>query len=183
MIKIHVGCGKREFGDDWHSVDAHPYPHVDSSGIGLLAFEENEVDLIYASHFLEYIEPRKAEYLLSRWLYILKPGGVMRLAVPDFRAMMKLYVDGQYDLQSFLGPIYGQMESDGNTIFHKTGYDFQTLKCLLEDVGFVNVERYYWRDTEHSHIDDCSQAYLPHMDKDNGTLISLNVEATKKSAS
>jgi hypothetical protein len=28
-------------------------------------------------------------------------------------------------------------------------------------------------------FDDHSQAYLPHMDKENGTLISLNIEAVK----
>ena len=183
MVKIHVGCGKRDFGDGWYHVDVHPHSHVDSSGIGLLTFGKNEIDLIYASHFLEYLEPKKAGYLLGRWHHLLKPGGVIRLAVPDFRAMMRLYIDGQYNLQFFLGPIYGQMESDGKTIFHKTGYDFDTLLQLLESVGFVDVRWYNWRDTEHSQFDDCSQAYLPHMDKTGGTLISLNVEATKKSAS
>ncbi len=180
MIKVHVGCGKRNFGDDWYSVDAHPHPHVDSSDIRLCSFSKNEIDIIYASHFLEYLTPKDAKHLLSMWLYILKPGGIIRLAVPGFEAMMKLYVFGRHDLQSFLGPIYGEMESDGKTIFHKTGYDFRTLKKLLESVGFINVERYNWRHTEHSHVDDHAQAYLPHMDKDNGTLISLNVEATKK---
>ena len=47
------------------------------------------------------------------------------------------------------------------------------------EVGFKNVERYDWRETEHAEFDDHSQAYLPHMDKENGTLISLNVECTK----
>jgi hypothetical protein len=29
-------------------------------------------------------------------------------------------------------------------------------------------------------FDDHSQAYIPHMDKENGTLISLNIETIKK---
>ena len=36
-----------------------------------------------------------------------------------------------------------------------------------------------WRKTEHSQFDDHSQAYLPKMNKEHGTLISLNVEAIK----
>lgn len=179
MIKIHVGCGKRNFGKDWWHVDGHSFKHVDSKDVCLGMFKQNQVDLIYASHFLEYLEPKKAKYLLGRWLYILKPGGTVRLAVPDIMVMMRLYLDGPYELSDFLGPIYGQMESAGNTIFHKTGYDFRTLKRLLESVGFIGVKLYNWRDTEHSHIDDCSAAYLPHMDFDSGTLISLNVEARK----
>jgi len=47
------------------------------------------------------------------------------------------------------------------------------------DVGFKEVVRYDWRKTEHFYVDDYSQAYLPHMDKTNGKLMSLNVEAIK----
>ena len=46
-------------------------------------------------------------------------------------------------------------------------------------MGFERVARYDWRDTEHAEIDDYSQAYVPHMDKENGTLVSLNVQAYK----
>jgi hypothetical protein len=46
-------------------------------------------------------------------------------------------------------------------------------------VGFKEVYLWDWRETEHSHIDDFSQAYLPHMDKENGVLMSLNIEAKK----
>ena len=42
-----------------------------------------------------------------------------------------------------------------------------------------NIDKYDWSKTEHSKFDDHSQAFLPHMDKQNGTLISLNVECVK----
>ena len=53
------------------------------------------------------------------------------------------------------------------------------MKKDLETIGFTNIHRYDWRDTEHSYIDDFSQCYLPHMDKENGMLMHLNLEATK----
>lgn len=29
MKKIHIGCGKRDFGDDWFHVDgSHEYSHI-----------------------------------------------------------------------------------------------------------------------------------------------------------
>ena len=65
------------------------------------------------------------------------------------------------------------------TIYHKTTYDFEGLKRLLEEIGFHNIRRYDWRKTEHSQFDDHSQAYIPHMDKEKGILISLNIEAEK----
>ena len=63
--------------------------------------------------------------------------------------------------------------------FHYNIFDEPSLTALLEEAGFVDVQRWDWRTTEHAEVDDFSQAYLPHMDKEKGTLISLNLEATK----
>jgi hypothetical protein len=46
-------------------------------------------------------------------------------------------------------------------------------------VGFQQVRRWDWRNTDHSQVDDYSQAYLPHLKKQNGQLMSLNLEAIK----
>jgi hypothetical protein len=64
-------------------------------------------------------------------------------------------------------------------LFHKIVYNFSLLEKVLLDSGFSNVKKYDWRETEHSMYDDHSQAYFPHMEKKNGILISLNVEAIK----
>ena len=45
--------------------------------------------------------------------------------------------------------------------------------------GFKVVSKYNWRKTIHLNYDDCSQAYFPHMNKNKGILVSLNVEAKK----
>ena len=50
---------------------------------------------------------------------------------------------------------------------------------FLKSLGFSEVKKYDWRKTSHSQFDDHSQAYLPHMDKENGDLMSLNIEAVK----
>ena len=109
-------------------------------------------------------------------------GGTARIAVPDFEALVKVYL--QYgDLNRVIGPLYGRIAvktPDGEKKFyHKTVYDFATLKAILESSGFGNVRRYEWRNTIHRDYDDFSQAYIPHMDKEHGLLISLNVEADK----
>ena len=65
------------------------------------------------------------------------------------------------------------------TIYHRTTYDFDSLEKLLLELGMKDVEKWDWKETEHSEFDDHSQAYIPHMDKENGVLISLNVECTK----
>jgi ubiquinone/menaquinone biosynthesis C-methylase UbiE len=179
MVKINLGCGWRDFGKDWIHIDGGDYPHLNSKDIINLPFEDNSVDLIYVSHVLEYFDRTEVINIINKWKSKLKPKGILRLAVPDFKNITKLYQENKIPLDSFLGPLYGKMEMDGNTIYHKTTYDFDSLKLVLNKCGFTNIDYYDWGQTEHSNFDDHSQAYIPHMDKTNGTLISLNVEATK----
>lgn len=178
MIKLHLGCGKRDFGPDWIHIDQGHFPHVKHHDIVNLPYLSC-VDVIYASHVFEYFDREEALSVLHLWRSALKPGGVLRLAVPDFYMMSMLYYEGKITIEQILGPLYGKMNVDGKQIYHKTTYDFDSLNLLLTKALFNDIRIYDWRLTEHSHIDDHSQAYIPHMAKDTGTLISLNVECTK----
>ena len=115
----------------------------------------------------------------------MKPKGILRIAVPDFEAIVKVSQKYQdLDHQGILGPLYGRCHINplGKKIdifYHKTIYDFKSLKKILINAGFVKAKRYNWQDTIHKDYDDYSQAYIPHMDKKNGILISLNVEVEK----
>ena len=178
-MKFNIGCGKRNFGEEWIHIDGGDFPHINSSDIYLNKYKDNTADLIYASHFIEYFNRDEILELLRCWKKKLKKNGVMRLAVPDFEACSNLYLNEGYGLENFLGPLYGQMTMSGKLIYHKTVFDFLHLKKLLSEVGMNKVKKYNWRETEHSIFDDHSQAYLPHMDKKNGKIISLNVECIK----
>ena len=144
-------------------------------------FEDGTVDLIYCSHAFQYFDPfDDVPDVLEEWRRVLKPGGTLRLAVTDFEAVVKIYLKyGCLEHQGIRGPLYGKWPSGDGFIYMKTTYDFESLKHILESAGFKDVRRYDWRETIHKDYDDYSQAYVPHMDKENGILISLNVEATK----
>lgn len=179
-MKLHLGCGKRDFGPDWIHIDGVHYPHVTSHDIITLPFDDDSCSLVYASHVIEYFDRDMVVKVLKEWFRVLRPGGIIRLAVPDFEAITRLYFTNIMPLETFLGPLYGKIQQPTcEAIYHKTIYDYRSLENLLVCAGFRNIRRYDWRKTEHSHIDDHSQAYLPHMDKDNGILISLNVEGKK----
>tara|TARA_B100001123_G_scaffold74689_3_gene84228 strand:+ start:36531 stop:37073 length:543 start_codon:yes stop_codon:yes gene_type:complete len=180
MIKINMGCGWRNFGNDWTHIDAGNYDHLNyKSIINLSQFQDNSVGLIYSSHVIEYFDRTEVIPLLQEWKRILNKGGTLRIAVPNFEAIATLYSKGKIPLDRVLGPLYGRMQMSDCTIYHKTVYDFVSLKELLVELGFSKVKKYNWRKTDHAIFDDYSQAYLPHMDKENGTLISLNVECVK----
>ena len=179
-MKLHLGCGPR-FIPGFIHVDLAPLKHVDHVGPveDLHWVADDSVDLIYASHVLEHF-PRAATLdVLREWRRVLRPGGTLRLAVPDFAACAKIYHEqGLADgLSGVIGLVSGGQRDAYD--FHKTIFDEQFLTRLLRQAEFSEVRRWDWRETEHAAIDDFSQAYLPHLDKENGLLMSLNLEAIK----
>ena len=178
-MKINIGCGKRNFGTEWIHIDGDSYDHINSNDIFLSSFNKNSAEIIYSSHFIEYFDRDEVEKILIQWRKVLKKNGILRLAVPNFEACAELYTKGLYPLDSFLGPLYGKMKMAEKFIYHKTVFDFDSIKKILKKIGMKKICLYDWRKTAHSKFDDHSQAYLPHMDKTNGTLISLNVECVK----
>jgi predicted SAM-dependent methyltransferase len=185
-MKLNLGCGEN-YIDGFVHVDVDTGDHIDHQmDIKKLdIFEDNSADLIYSSHSLEYFDRIEVKQVLNEWRRVLKPNGILRLAVPDFEAIVKVYKKfGDLDHKGILGPLYGHWsyknkEGLVNKFHHKTAYDFNSLKTVLLSCGFRNVNRYNWQETIHKDYDDYSQAYIPHMDKENGILISLNVEASK----
>lgn len=179
LRKLHLGCGEIHI-PGFINIDVQERPGVDVvADIRTLhprRFPPGSVDLIYASHVLEHVGRWDFPTVLRRWHGLLKDNGVLRLAVPDLHALSKIYLETG-DLSLILGPLYGGQHCPGGT--HYWGWDQKTLSRDLFEAGFSLVRSWDWRTTEHSFVDDFSQAYVPHMQKDTGTLISLNLEAVK----
>lgn len=179
-IRLHLGCGKRYIPGFLH-LDAQPHPHVDlvTDVAHLDAIPDESADLIYAAHVLEHFGRWEFRAVLAEWRRVLKPGGLLRLAVPDFAACAKLYYEqGLADgLNGLIGLISGGQRDPHD--FHKMIFDERFLTHELLGLGFHNVRRWDWRTTAHANVDDYSQSYLPHLDKQNGTLMSLNLEAVR----
>jgi len=180
MLNLHLGCGNKYIPGFLH-VDIVPLPHVDHVGPAerLDFVADNSADLIYACHLLEHYGRHELRKVLNEWYRALKPGGVLRLAVPDFAAVCHLYDrEGLRDGYSGLvGLVCGGQRNCAD--FHKAIFDEPFLRCLLRKTGFREVRAWDWRSTAHRTIDDYSQAYIPHMDKEHGSLMSLNLEAVK----
>jgi len=179
-ILLNLGCGSKSIPGFTH-IDLADYPHIDyKHDIKTLPmFKNNSVDLIYCCHALEYFDRQEAEEALKEWYRVLKKGGNLRLAVPDFKAITDVYQKyGELEHEGILGPLYGRIKLGDSLIYHKTVYDFTSLRRLLKSVGFKDVEKYDWHKTIHRNYDDFSQAYVP-FKNEAGILVSLNVEAKK----
>ena len=152
-IKLNLGGGKVEI-PGYMNIDHHngkeAYP---------LDCADNSVEEIRASHILEHFPYNKTLDVLKNWYSKLMPGGTLKIAVPDFRKINKLYEAGDYS-NLCLYVCGGQTEPDD---VHRAIFDELSLKQLLECSGFTCIEPWS-RDTN-----DCSS--LP---------ISLNMMARKE---
>lgn len=83
-MKLHLGCGKRNFGSDWIHIDGGNFSHLHSHDITKIPFKDNSVDLIYSSHVIEYFDRVEVLDVLKEWNRVLKLNGLLRLACSRF---------------------------------------------------------------------------------------------------
>jgi len=185
MIKVNLGSWKRNF-PGWINVDLHDYPHVHfkKNVDDLSMFDDDSIDLLYASHVLEYFSLKQAPQVLQEWNRVLKEGGVLKVCVPDFEALAKAY-QKYGDVISMQGSLYATIDPpvilQGQYVHHKAMYDFKLLKRMLEEAGFTDIKRYDWKEFLPEGVTDHSASYIPSNDHKNGILVSLNLEARKAS--
>jgi hypothetical protein len=123
--------------------EAYPLPYADGS-----------VDEIRASHILEHFTFGDAQKAMEEWSRVLKPGGRIRISVPDVDKVLKDETPNR--LFYLMG---GQMHADD---IHKSAYDRNRLTALMQQNGLKQIKDWYSPNTD--------SAALP---------ISLNLEGVK----
>lgn len=175
-MKLHIGTGST-YLPNWINVDIFSFVQADIYSNAMnLPYERESCDLIYASHVLEHFNRHVVLAVLTHWRDLLKVGGILRLAVPNFKAVCEYYAETG-DLCKLIGLLYGGQSNVLDK--HHIIFDEATLTWDLQKVGFEKISRWDWRTTEHAQFDDYSQAYLPPFQRDTGRLMSLNMEAIK----
>lgn len=108
-----------------------------------LPFDDASVDCLYSSHVLEHCFWEDAKTLLVDAHRVLKPGGWIRLAVPDLEHALDLYRAGRKEqaLAYFFSP-----SRAGVFDRHQYMYDFELLRGLLLAAGFGEVARRAFRE-------------------------------------
>ena len=177
-MNINLGCRFKKLPNFTNVDVVEKYkPDVIDNALTLSTFANESADLIYACHILEHFSYEETKIALKRWKEVLKPKGILRISVPDLEKVFGHYFLYK-DLDVMMHMLYGGQLNEFD--FHKNGWDEIKLTEELIKIGFSDVYKWRWQDTEpHKYCDDYSQCYWPHMDKDNGVLLSLNLEAVK----
>jgi SAM-dependent methyltransferase len=134
---LNVGCGAT-FHPAWVNLDGFAV----SKGViacdvrGGLPFAEHSFDACYSSHALEHLTPPEGAKLLKEMHRVLKPDGIVRVAVPDLALVARDYLQA---LQRALDGAAGA-EDD---------YDWMVIQLLDQSVrrssGGEMSE--FWRDS------------------------------------
>jgi predicted SAM-dependent methyltransferase len=173
-MRLNLGSGERPLPGFVNVDTLADAPHVDvvADVTQPLPFEDGCAELIYAVHLLEHVATERVPAVLADWRRVLRPGGVLMLAVPDLDAIARILMErsGWFTPPHapWLGAIYGGQKDEWD--FHKTGFTAPWLAYLLSNAGFGEVRRLDRFDEVG--IPDASVSALPF-----GVNISLNMRA------
>lgn len=160
-VKLNLGCGEHllpgyinldaKFGDTVWPIWRRKGDETYGEGI----------DEIRASHVLEHFPHGQVLNIVKGWASKLRPGGVLKIAVPDFHKIAEDYLANRPSMtQGYT--MGGQLDEHD---FHRAIFDEGYLRELLKQAGLVDIKP--WT----SEIRDC--ASLP---------VSLNLMGRKPEA-
>ena len=215
MIKLNLGCGSvRPIG--WINTDSslnaniqkipiigkrvakmfNPIEYNSSNFIYMnlnkkWKFDNNSVDIVYASHLFEHLSLNSADLFLSESYRVLKPGGVIRIVVPDLYKICKKYIEeydsventtefimwainmhreGQYGNPNFMKKLI--LEWQGYPHQHKFMYDERSLIKKMKTFGYIELVSLEYGSSnlinEIKEVEGTKESYL-----------SIYIEATK----
>jgi predicted SAM-dependent methyltransferase len=97
MKFLNLGCGyKYVKADEWLNADMLSVGDdvVKCNFLDGIPFESGRFDLVYHSHVLEHFAKADGEKFIAECYRILKPGGFIRIALPNLEVIAKEYLKG-----------------------------------------------------------------------------------------
>jgi len=94
-ILVNLGCGPIFIADSsWVNLDFDSHSQYVTSADLLkpLPLASESVHAVYSSHFIEHVPLEHIGSVLAECQRILKPGGILRLVLPDFEEMCAAYL-------------------------------------------------------------------------------------------
>lgn len=135
LVKLNLGCGTNKL-DGWQNFDAEidiarPLPFADASA-----------DRIFAEHVVEHVDYRQALAFFAECRRVLKPGGVIRIAVPSLENIWKRGNQEYFNFARKWAPSAdrrGAMHAIINAHGHKAIWTQGLLEACLFYAGFEDI--------------------------------------------
>ncbi len=174
-VLIHLGCGGVA-AKGFINVDGKALPHIhhvaDLSTLPM--FETGSADLVYACHVLEHFPQEEQRTVLWEWARVLKPGGVLRIAVPDFDKLLTIYQACDNEVHAIGGPLMGI--ADGYSP-HRWIFNDAYLRDVFKQAGLREVRPWDPATAPHHDFEDWASREVTRGGKQYP--LSLNLEGIK----
>jgi predicted SAM-dependent methyltransferase len=157
--RLNWGCGTQPM-PGWINSDIKDGPGIDIScdirdGLPL---EDSSLDYVTSIHALPELPYPDIGTALVELRRVLKPGGVLRLSLPDLDRALRAYLDGDADyflipdddVRSIGGKLIVQITWYG---YSKSMYTFDFAEELLYRAGFRRVVRCSYQQTSTEHVE------------------------------
>lgn len=196
-LRLHLGCGGNA-PEGWLNVDKSFGPVIERlrikhllCAIGVLTpaqaswrwptnvvrlditrewpWPDSSAEAIYSSHMVEHFTPAEMRRFLDKSYRVLRPGGILRLAVPDLEFVVVRYIrgrdDGRPNAADDLNRLFYSMpDSRSGPLLHRLAiallhrphqwmYDFRSMADRMERAGFTQVARF-----------SCAEGRLPQVE-------------------
>lgn len=120
---------------------------------------------IFADNVIEHLSLDRGTKMLTMAHYALVSGGKIRIATPDLKSIVRAYLGGEEKvLREFREDLDGHnlnvrypadlLRITFTGFGHEKGfiYDFEALRSVLEDVGFVEVKKFLPGESDETHL-------------------------------
>jgi SAM-dependent methyltransferase len=165
---VNVGSGSEGF-EGWVNIDSSPGRNVTCvrDSRTALPLATDSARGIFTEHFLEHLDYyEEAPRFLKECRRVLRPGGMLRIIVPDGGKYLESYCEGNLSTMASFSPLLRLDPDSDEAPFsiekdvlpfrtkmevvnfhfrqsgqHRFSYDFETLKQSLEECGFESIAR------------------------------------------
>jgi len=163
-IMLNIGCGT-DYKNGWINIDNNSDNNIKKLDLNwdlkyALPFADNSVDFIYNEHFLEHLTVEDGVNVTKDFIRVLKPKGVLRIAMPDLKNTVEKYFDPNWKnapvIKKF-GLEYIQTKAEMINIGfrawgHKWLYDAEELQRRLKEAGCINIKMCKLRQSDYDNL-------------------------------
>ena len=162
---VNIGCGT-SVADGWYNIDNSPTIVMSRLPLARrllrtpdwpksvrrrnvlkgLPFAEGQVDFIYSSHTFEHFTYEQSLALTKECLRVLKPGGILRIVVPDLARLVNDYLADPAPMAShrliqrlLLAHTWRDLLHPG--AHHSQMFDARSLVAMMREAGFKDPVR------------------------------------------
>lgn len=143
-LRLHIGSGA-EHKDGWVNVDllGDPVDLAWNLARGI-PFSDGSADAIFHEHLFEHIPLQAGLGLMDECFRVLRPGGILRVGVPDAGALLRSYADDGTYLEAIHPDRPTRLLGVQELFYwhrHMTMYDEDTLGLVFRAGGFDDPHR------------------------------------------